>query len=80
MARYVLSAAFGLFGGCGVPVLMGYSADVPLFVGGYADACLPFLALLGDAENGSDGVALGGRDGDSEAVGTLGELHVTIAL
>ena len=53
---------------------------MPLFVGGYADACLPFLALLGDAENGSDGVALGGRDGDSEAVGTLGELHVTIAL
>ena len=32
-------------------------------------SCLSFLALLGDAENGGDGVALSGRDGDGEAVG-----------
>ena len=49
-------------------------------VDGYAVAGLPFFALLGDAENGGDGVALSGRDGDGEAVGALGELHVAIAL
>ena len=42
-------------------------------------SCLLLFALLRDAEDGSDGVALGGRDGDSEAVGTLGELHLAIA-